>query len=100
MKHGLGTEIMNKIFIKSNTMNRVKTRSYNKNDFFLSQVNTVHYGHASLRYLGCKIWGLVPECIKMSQSVAQFKNQLNTGYRRLVHADCVRIFYQEWAILT
>ena len=28
VKHGLGTEIMNKIFIKSNTMNRVKTRSY------------------------------------------------------------------------
>jgi len=44
--------------------------------FFLPQVNTVHYGHDSLRYFGCKIWGLVPDWIKLSPGVLQFKSAI------------------------
>ena len=57
----LTTEIMDALFVRSNNADRVQTRSSVTNDFVLPQVNTVHYGHDSLRFLGCKIWGLIPE---------------------------------------
>ena len=75
-KHGLGTEIMDAVFIRPSNADRIQTRSSVNNDFFLPQVNTVHYGHDSLRYFGCKIWGLVPGWIKLSPGVLQFKSAI------------------------
>ena len=75
-KNGYGTEIMDALFVRSNNADRVQTRSSVTNDFVLPQVNTVHYGHDSLRFLGCKIWGLIPEQIKLCQSVAEFKSSI------------------------
>ena len=51
----------------------MQTRLVVRNDFYLPQVNTVHYGHDSLRFLGCKVWGLIPEQVKLCQNVAEFK---------------------------
>ena len=36
-------------------------------------IRTVHFGEDTLRFLGCKIWNLVPDNIKKSSSVRQFK---------------------------
>ena len=45
-------------------------------DFFLPQVNTVHYGHDSIRYFGCKIWDIIPLELKMCDKVEVFKNEI------------------------
>ena len=47
-------------------------------------IRTVHRGEDTLRYLGCKIWKLVPESIKQSISVEQFKKQI----RKCAPRDC------------
>ena len=74
-KNQCGTEIMDNLFIRQyNADSRMQTRYIARNDFHLPQVNTVHYGHDSLRFLGCKIWGLVPDQFKACQSVERFKD--------------------------
>jgi len=69
-----GTEIMDTLFEKQNINNgRMQTRSYLGNGFYLPSVKTVHYGHDSLKFLGCKIWGIIPDEIKLCTSVEEFK---------------------------
>ena len=34
---------------------------------------TVHYEHDSLKFLGCKIWGIIPDEIKLCTIVEEFK---------------------------
>ena len=67
----IGPALLNDLFIKNDKVNKRVLRS--KNDFFLPQVNTVHYGHDSLRYFGCKIWEIIPQQIKSCNNVDQFK---------------------------
>ena len=47
-------------------------------------IRTVHRGEDTLRYLGCKIWKIVPENIKQSTSVEQFKKRI----RKWDPSDC------------
>ena len=47
-------------------------------------IRTVLRGEDTLRYLGCKIWKLIPESIKQSTSVEQFKKQI----RKWAPRDC------------
>ena len=49
--------ITKEIFMKKGN-NGLDLRS--KNTFLLPKANTVHYGHDSLKYLGCKIWNIIP----------------------------------------
>ena len=73
-KNGMGPEILNDIFIKKdNNCHRV-LRS--QNDFFLPQVNTVHYGHDSLRFFGCRIWNIIPKEIKSCENLIKFKLEI------------------------
>ena len=63
--NGVGTEIMNDIFIrKENASNR--QMRFQKN--FLPQVNIVHYGHDSLRYFGCKIWDKISKSLRILEN--------------------------------
>ena len=75
---GVSSEIMNNIFIQRNTLNVANTRSMHSNPFLIPRVNTVHYGHDSLRYFGPKIWGIIPEEIKSCESVAKFKSAIKS----------------------
>ena len=70
-KCDIGPEIMNDIFVKKENKFNRETRS--QNDFFLPQVNTVHYGQHSLRYFGCKIWDMIPKDIKCCENIHKFK---------------------------
>ena len=55
VKSGTGTHIMNNIFKMNDIVDRLVTRfSSNSNGFYLPQINTVHYGEDSLRFLGLK----------------------------------------------
>ena len=47
-------------------------------------IRTVRWGEDTLRYLGCKIWKIVPEDIKKLTSVEQFKKQI----RQWVPTNC------------
>ena len=49
----IGPEIMNEIFMTINTANVRQLRS--QTDFFIPQVNTVHFGYDSLRHFGPKL---------------------------------------------
>ena len=44
--------------------------------FLLPKANTVHYGHDSLKYLGCKIWNIIPNEMKLCESVETFKSAI------------------------
>jgi hypothetical protein len=80
-KNNIGTNIMKDIFIKrDNTADGPRTRFAQNNEFFLPQVNTVHYGHDSLRYFGCKIWAMIPDEIKSSETIGQFKKNIRNWY--------------------
>ena len=80
--NGIGPELLNNIFIKKDSTNTRTLRSHN--DFFIPQVNTVHYGHDSLRYFGSKIWGIIPNKIKSCETLIEFKVKI----KKWVPSDC------------
>ena len=60
-----------------------------QNTFLLPKANTVHYGHDSVKYLGCKIWNIIPPNeMKLCESVEERLNPaIKSGYQINVHAD-------------
>ena len=50
----------------------------NVNPFQSTNVNTVHNGINTVAFQGPKIWAIVPEEIKKSESLAQFKAKIKT----------------------
>jgi len=70
-KNKVGTEIMGQVFITKNDRNIRQLRS--QNDFFIPQVNSVHFGHDSLRYFGPKLWEIIPNDVKDSLTIEEFK---------------------------
>ena len=73
-KNNIGPVILNAIFIKKGNECNRQLRS--QNDFSLPQVNTVHYGHDSLRYFGCIIWNIIPEEIRNCENIIKFKSMI------------------------
>ena len=75
VKNGIAPDIMNDIF-------EVQNPSYNLrsscNQFRRENVKTVHYGIQSVRYLGPKIWELVPNNIMYSNSLSKFKKLIKS----------------------
>ena len=69
-KYNLSTDILNNLF-SENIYTGPVLRS--QLEFNLPRVNTVHYGHDSLHYLGAKIWSLVPEQIKVRNEFYSLK---------------------------
>ena len=70
VKNGIAPGIMNDIF-------ELQNPSYNSrsscNQFRRKNVKTINYGIQSVRYLGPKIWELIPNNIKYSNSLSKFK---------------------------
>ena len=77
VKSGIAVEIMKDIFVRNGDVKH-NTRGSSRNDFILPRVNTVHYGHDSLRYFGAKLWGILPENIKDSQNLVDFKHKIKS----------------------
>ena len=64
----ISPEIMKDIFVLKHN-NR-----YNSNEVFITKnIRTEHYGKESLSYLGPKIWKIIPNDIKTSKSLKDFK---------------------------
>ena len=65
VKNGIAPEIMKDILELKNPLYNLKSSS---NKFRRENVKTFHYGLQSLRFLGPKIWELVPNKFKCSNS--------------------------------
>ena len=72
IRNNMAPEFLNEIF-------QERTLQYNlrrRNPFHIRRVNSVYNGTESLSFLGPKIWNLVPEEIKTSETVDIFKNKI------------------------
>ena len=70
--NNLNPSFMNEIFIQ-------RTPPYdlrNTNTFLLPSVHTVNYGTETVRYRGQRIWRSLPQEIKDTGSLQQFKNKI------------------------
>ena len=63
---------MNEIFPQRNPPNNMR----NTNTFLLPKVHTVNYGTETVRYRGQCMWHSLPQEIKDTDSVQQFKNKI------------------------
>ena len=50
----------------------------NQQEFSIRSKKTVHYGLNSLAYLGPRIWELLPNNLKISESVEAFKPKIKS----------------------
>ena len=71
----MAPDIMNDSFELQNPSYNIKSSC---NQFRRENIKTVHYGIQSVRYLGPKIWELVPNNIKCSNSVSKFKKLIKS----------------------
>ena len=74
IKNNLSPPLMKGIF-KENT-NTYDLR--NKRCWEPTNVRTVHYGSETIRYRGPKTWDMVPQNIKDSVSLTEFKSKIKT----------------------
>jgi len=72
VKNKMSPEIINEIFQNRTTAYNLRANS----SFSIRQVHSVYHGTESLSFLGPKIWELVPEDIKQSESFEIFKNKI------------------------
>ena len=68
----LSPELMKSIF----PIRDISYEIRNKNPFRSANVSTVHNGTETLSFRGPKTWALVPEDIKSSNSLGEFKNKI------------------------
>ena len=73
IKH-LAAPLMHEIFEQRNIQYNLRSQT----DFQLGSVKTVNCGLRALRYLGPKIWNIVPFEIKNSETLAQFKMKIKS----------------------
>ena len=70
VKNGLSPPFINKIFVE-NAQHYYDLRK--KAEFKRTNVKTVYNGTKTLTFLGPRIWEIVPDCIKKSNSFEEFK---------------------------
>ena len=70
--NNLNPSFMDEIFLKRS----VRYNLRNTNTFLLPMVHTVNCGTETIRYRGQRIWHYLPQEIKDSNSVQQFKNKI------------------------
>ena len=80
-KNGLSPIMMHDIFPDRN-YNGPDIRS--QKEFELPKINTVNNGQETLRFMGPKIWDIIPNSIKKASSLSIFKNKI----KNWVPEDC------------
>ena len=72
---GLSPQIMNNLFEdKDYTGPNLRSQT----EYQLPKINSVLYGENSLRYLGPKIWDIIPRELKSLESLGKFKSAIKT----------------------
>ena len=75
VKNGLAPEIMKEVFEFQHPPYTLRTES---NHFKRNNVKTTNYGIQSIRYLGPKLWDLVPNDMKNVSSLSEFKRLIKS----------------------
>ena len=70
--NNLNPSFMDEIFLQRSVTYNLR----NTNTFLLPMVHTVNHGTETIRYRGQRIWRSLPQEIKNSHSVQQFKNNI------------------------
>ena len=72
VKYGLAPEILLHIFQSRNDLKNLR----NNSTFSRQNVNSVHYGTNSLRFLGAQLWNKLPNEFKTIKSLSVFKRKI------------------------
>ena len=79
VQKGLAPIFMSNIFAENHNMHaqNVSARTRSQSTFYCSGIpKTTKFGIETLRYLGPKIWNMVPDNIKSAGSITIFKSKL------------------------
>ena len=89
--HGISPITMNEIFtLRHQNQYNLRNETY----FDVPKVRTVNHGSESVRYLGPKIWEIIPTRIKRLDIIDKFKMLLKNGNQNLVHVDYAKSIYK------
>ena len=94
VKNNIAPEIMKELF--SPKISHYDLR--NNNSFKSRRVNSVWHGTESVSYLGPKIWDLVPNEIKESESLNAFKFKIKRWILKNVHAEYAKYILGKWGL--
>ena len=75
VKNGIAAEIMKDLFKLQNLLYNLRSSC---SQFRRENIKTLHYGLQSVRYLAPKIWELVPNNFKYSNSLSKFKKLIKS----------------------
>ena len=82
IKNGISPDFVTNLFEKNEN-----TRDLRKNSYFKSRkINSIFNGKQSLSFLGPKIWDQVPQNIKDSKTLLEFKNKIK--HFEFEHCPC------------
>ena len=90
IKNDMAPELLNAIFQNRTLPYNLRTNL----SFSVRQVHSVYHGTESLSFLGPKIWELVPEDIKQSESLEIFKNKIKKWVPLKCPCRLCRIYLQ------
>ena len=78
-------------------MGKVFTKERGQIQFHLQlpNVKTVKYGIESVQYIGHHLWASIPEEIKNTISLTNFKQKINHGKEVLAFAGCTKLLLME-----
>ena len=89
-KNGLNPAFMREMFCQQESQHNLR----NSNDFSLPRIKTVTYGSETIRFRGPQVWATVPQFIKDSASLTEFKNKINLGLEKAFTADYAKLLSQ------
>ena len=75
VKNNLSPTLMKSIFPEREIPYNLR----NLNPFQVTNVNTVFHGTETITFRGPKVWGMVPENMKISASLREFKCKIKNG---------------------
>ena len=90
VKSNMAPEILNEIFQNRTSSYTLRTNS----SFAVRPVHSVYRGTESLSFLGPKIWELVPEDVKQSESLEIFKKKIKQWALSRCPCRLCRIYLQ------
>ena len=71
-RNNISSHIMNELFEQRNIIYNHRSQT----DFTTGPISTVNYGLKSLRYLGPKIWNIIPPDIRKSGNIEEFTRKI------------------------
>ena len=74
VKHNLSSKLMSELFPLNTSSYNLRNKRFWEN----SNVRTVHYGTETISFRGPKTWDLVPQVIRLSKSLIEFKYKIKT----------------------